>query len=410
MIARIAVLLAVAVALAACQRTSGSSTDETDETPEVSPDVPTVPGHPPPPGPLRPPSDALATELGARYKAITPGDGASPGPNDAVEVHYQGWRPNGEQFIDSHARGRPQTMVLSQTPPVWREAIQTMKVGQKSHLWIPAKLAYEGRPGTPADDILFYEVELLAVTAGPTVPEDVATPPADGPRTASGYPYRVLAEGDGDARPRSWDLVTVHYTGWSPQGVVFDSTVTHGEPRTSPRDRMPDWLSEAIGEMVVGDKRRVWFPGDALEGAPPQAAGGLVFDLELVAVERRPDPPAAPKDVAAPPAGAQKTDKGVHYRVLARGKGKRKPTLADTIVVHYTGWTTDGAMFDSSVTGGQPLEMPLANMIDGWKDALSRMVPGDRWRLWIPQELAYRGQPGAPAGMLVFDVELLDIR
>jgi len=78
--------------------------------------------------------------------------------------------------------------------------------------------------------------------------------------------------------------------------------------------------------------------------------------------------------------------------------------------VHYTGWTTDGKMFDSSVTSGRPLEMPLARVIDGWKEGLRLMVIGEKRRFWIPEALAYQGQPGAPAGTLVFDIELLDIK
>jgi peptidylprolyl isomerase len=77
--------------------------------------------------------------------------------------------------------------------------------------------------------------------------------------------------------------------------------------------------------------------------------------------------------------------------------------------VHYSGWTTDGKMFDSSVSRGQPARFRLDQVIPGWTEGLQLMVPGERRRLWIPQKLAYRGEPGKPAGMLVFDVELLQI-
>jgi peptidylprolyl isomerase len=77
--------------------------------------------------------------------------------------------------------------------------------------------------------------------------------------------------------------------------------------------------------------------------------------------------------------------------------------------VHYTGWTTDGKMFDSSVTRGQPATFPLDSVIPGWTDGLQVMTVGERTRFWIPDELAYKGKPGRPQGMLVFDVELLEI-
>jgi len=67
-------------------------------------------------------------------------------------------------------------------------------------------------------------------------------------------------------------------------------------------------------------------------------------------------------------------------------------------------------MFDSSVKRGTPSEFPLNQVIAGWTEGLQLMVEGESRRLWIPEALAYRGQPGRPAGMLVFDVELLEIK
>ena len=77
--------------------------------------------------------------------------------------------------------------------------------------------------------------------------------------------------------------------------------------------------------------------------------------------------------------------------------------------MHYTGWTTDGKMFDSSVKRGAPATFPLNAVIKGWTEGVQLMVVGEKRRLWIPEALAYKGAPTAPKGMLVFDVELLDI-
>ena len=85
------------------------------------------------------------------------------------------------------------------------------------------------------------------------------------------------------------------------------------------------------------------------------------------------------------------------------------PQPADRVVVHYTGWTTDGKMFDSSVTRGEPATFGVTDVIAGWTEALQRMVEGEKVRVWIPENLAYGGVPGKPAGMLVFDVELIRI-
>lgn len=119
-------------------------------------------------------------------------------------------------------------------------------------------------------------------------------------------------------------------------------------------------------------------------------------------------PIPAPEDVAAPPAGAQVTASGLAYTVLSPGEGPT-PAASDTVKVHYTGWTTDGKMFDSSVARGEPSTFPLGGVIAGWTEGLQLMPVGAKHRMWIPEQLAYRGQPGRPAGTLVFDVELLAI-
>ncbi len=118
----------------------------------------------------------------------------------------------------------------------------------------------------------------------------------------------------------------------------------------------------------------------------------------------------APSDVAAPPADAETTASGLASRVIIEGSGATHPAASDTVLVHYTGWTTDGTMFDSSVARGEPAEFPLSGVIAGWTEGLQLMVVGETRRLWIPEELAYGGRAGAPAGMLVFDVQLIAIR
>ena len=114
----------------------------------------------------------------------------------------------------------------------------------------------------------------------------------------------------------------------------------------------------------------------------------------------------APPDVAGPPADANRTPTGLASKVLTRGTGTRHPRPNSQVVVHYTGWTTDGKMFDSSVTRGEPATFPLDGVIAGWTEGVQLMVEGEKARFWIPEALAYKGQ-SAPYGMLVFDIELL---
>jgi FKBP-type peptidyl-prolyl cis-trans isomerase len=78
--------------------------------------------------------------------------------------------------------------------------------------------------------------------------------------------------------------------------------------------------------------------------------------------------------------------------------------------VHYSGWTTDGKMFDSSAASGEPASFALNEVIAGWTEGLQMMVEGEKRRFWIPESLAYKGRSGSPQGMLVFDVELIKIQ
>ncbi len=101
----------------------------------------------------------------------------------------------------------------------------------------------------------------------------------------------------------------------------------------------------------------------------------------------------APPDVAAPPATATKTASGLASRVIKPGTGKAHPAKSDMVTVHYTGWTTDGKMFDSSkIGGGMPATFPLDRVIGGWTEGVQLMVAGETRRLWIPEALAYKGR------------------
>ena len=238
-------------------------------------------------------------------------------------------------------------------------------------------------------------------------PPDVAAPPPDAVKGASGLVSKLLVQGKGDKPPGPQDMVTVHYTGWTTDGKMFDSSRTRGKPSSFPLDRVIKGWSEGVQLMVVGEKRRLWIPQDlAYRGQPGRPAGMLVFDIELL--EIAPNPTAAPPDVSGPPADARRTASGLAYRVLKAGTGTKHPSKNSQVTVHYTGWTTDGKMFDSSVQRGQPATFGLDEVIAGWTEGVQLMVEGERTRFWIPQRLAYQGKE--PSGMLVFDVELIAIR
>lgn len=242
-------------------------------------------------------------------------------------------------------------------------------------------------------------------------PDDVAAPPADAVVTDSGLASKVLQAGSGDEHPEGSDLVEVHYTGWTTDGNMFDSSVVRGEPIGLPLDGVIVGWTEGLQLMVVGEKRRFWIAEElAYQGRPDRPAGMLVFDVELLAIQKKPTPPPVPDDVAAPPQDAEITRTGLASKVLTAGTGTEHPKRSSEVTVHYSGWTTDGQLFDSSIMRGQPASFPLNRVIAGWTEGVQLMVVGEKRRFWIPEKLAYEGQDGAPKGMLIFDVELLAIK
>jgi FKBP-type peptidyl-prolyl cis-trans isomerase len=245
-------------------------------------------------------------------------------------------------------------------------------------------------------------------------PKDVNSVPSDAEATASGLASRVLTAGTGSESPAAADTVTVHYSGWTTDGNLFDSSVERGEPTSFPLNRVIKGWTEGLQLMVLGEKRRFWIPADLAYGENPgggRPGGLLVFDVELLGIEKAPEPPKVPEDVAATPASAEIRESGLASRRLSDGTGSTHPTKADTVTVHYSGWTTDGEMFDSSVMRGSPASFGLGQVIPGWTEGVQLMVEGEKRRFWIPAKLAYGENPqgGAPAGTLVFDVELIKI-
>ena len=107
------------------------------------------------------------------------------------------------------------------------------------------------------------------------------------------------------------------------------------------------------------------------------------------------------------------TPSGLQYEVLQEGHGQ-SPAPEDQVEVHYTGTLLDGTKFDSSVDRGVPATFGVTQVIPGWVEALQLMKEGDKWRLFIPSQLAYgpAGTPGGPIGpnqTLLFDVELIKV-
>ena len=107
------------------------------------------------------------------------------------------------------------------------------------------------------------------------------------------------------------------------------------------------------------------------------------------------------------------TETGLQYQVLTEGDGSRNPGSEDVVEVHYHGSLIDGTVFDSSVDRGDSIRFALNQVIPGWTEGLQLMNTGDKYRFFIPSDLAYgdRGTGSIPGGsVLIFDVELIKIK
>jgi FKBP-type peptidyl-prolyl cis-trans isomerase len=249
---------------------------------------------PPPRDVAEAPADAARTATGLVFRVLVKGQGTEhPGPHDKVSVTFTGWTPEGDVIDSSLPDGEPRTFSMDDLVKGLFEGLGAMVKGDKRRFWLPAALATSGRPRRrgPAGPSVF-DVELVDLVKMPEpmpVPDDVAAPPTDAKRTPSGLAYKILKRGKGKAHPTASSTVEVHYTGWTPDGQSFDSSVRRGKSLSFPLNGVIKGWTEGVQLMVVGDRARFWIPsalayGDA-PGRPGTPAGPLVFDIDLLTIK-----------------------------------------------------------------------------------------------------------------------------
>ena len=165
----------------------------------------------------------------------------------------------------------------------------------------------------------------------------------------------------------------------------------------------PDSLRQGIVDGLAGANPRV----------PPSEIQLAFNQMERHAAEKAEADARAFFDKNRLRPGVTVTASGLQYEVIKHGTGLVKPKATSTVKVHYEGTLLDGSVFDSSIKRGTPAEFSVSAVIRGWTEALQLMTVGDKWRLFIPANLAYgtngkgRIPPNSP---LVFEVELLEIK
>lgn len=372
-----------------------------------------------PPVPLKePPADAVKTPSGLIYKKLKANDaGAQPHRNDVVLINYTGWRQSsGETFFTNVGRDQPLPLNLALTAPGFTEGLQLMHKGETAMLWMPPAIGYKTPPVSTTPETLVYEVEIVDIQAAPPTPDDVAKPPASAESLPTGEKKLVIKPStEFKQKAGLYDTVAFDYTVWDADGKLLDSTEVQKRPMTAQPYKQSVGMGDMLSTMVAKERARFWVDAAKMQvesgKSLPVKTGTVCYEIEVQSITfATHKPPPAPPDVAKPPADAKKTDKGVFYKVLKPGGADpRHPLPTETVKVHYSGWTTDGRLFDSSELRGEPSSFGLSAVIAGWTDGLQVMTIGERARFWIPVELAYKNQPGKPKGMLVFEVELIDI-
>ena len=237
--------------------------------------------------------------------------------------------------------------------------------------------------------------------------------------TESGLQYKITEKGNGE-QPQFGDKVTVHYTGFLTDSAKtkFDSSLDRDQPFTFKLGKgqvIKGW-DEGIALLSVGDKATFTIPSNLAYGE--RGAGGvippnsdLIFEVELISFEK--PEPIVPFDVFAKDTII--TESGLKYIIVQEGEGVN-PYASQFVSVDYTGYLSDGTIFDSSIERGDPIAFPVGvgKVIKGWDEGIMLLNEGAKARLIIPSKLAY-GEQGAggiipPNATLIFDVELLEIK
>ncbi len=247
---------------------------------------------------------------------------------------------------------------------------------------------------------------LLVATAAfsQTAPDVLNAPPASAERLDDGLVTIKLKEGTGTITPSADSFVKMRYQIWRNDGKLLEN-VSGDKAGVMVLSRMiPGWRS-GVAKMLVGESRRTWIP-ENLGGGKIPAGTSLMIDTELVEIV---EGPRTPDDLKMAPADSQVSKSGLITKVLRPGTGTRSPTRRSRVKVHYSGWTTEGRLFDSSLLRGTPSEFPLTQVIAGWTEGLQQMKEGEIRRFWIPSRLAYANDASKPQGTLVFDIELISI-
>jgi len=362
--------------------------------------------------------ELIKTASGLKYKITKQGQGLFPKPGDRVWVHYYAKFEN-DSIYDTTAERGPLDVYLGQGQLIkgWEEGLQLVKPGGAILLVVPPELGYgnTNHDKIPANSTLIFEIALLQVNSGNNI-EPFNTEGKTLKKAKKKLQYYTIVEGEG-SNAKFGDNAFVHYTAFLPDGTIFDSSHKKGNPVQIIVGMQQVFAGWDMGLLLMkkGSKIKLIIPSKLAYGkngyksiVPPNT--NITLDLEMVDLI----PPKPVKKWDATGKNIIETASGLKYVIFEKGQGDLIQD-DDVVTVHYSGYFTNGKLFDSSVKTYKPIQFPIgANaVIDGWDEGLKLMRKGAKFQLLIPSSLAY-GSEGMkplipPHTDLIFDIEVLEV-
>jgi peptidylprolyl isomerase len=359
------------------------------------------------------------TSSGLRYKIVREGTGMAPRSGNRVWVHYEGYLANDSLFSSSLASGQgPLETYLGQGKLIkaWEEGLVLLKAGGIMEMIVPPGLGYgaEGSKLVPPNAWLRFEIALTQVDK---IDQIV-------PYETQGKKWQLLDKGvkiieiePGTGEKPKYDyLVYLDYSGFLPDSSIFSTSLTKTNPlklRMGNPNMMKGW-GIALKHVQKGGKYKLFFPYKVAYGR--RGVKNLVPSktdvvMDIVVHEVKAPPVIKPWETTG---DTIITLSGLSYVVVNPGDGDLIQKN-NAVTVHYSGFFTNGELFDSSIKYDEPIKFPVGKgaVIQGWDEGLQLMRKGAKFKLFIPYHLGY-GDQGSPPEIppysnLVFDVEVLEV-
>jgi peptidylprolyl isomerase len=362
--------------------------------------------------------DLSETASGLRYKIITQGAGDFPKPGDRVWVNYIATFEN-DSIYDSTTESGPLDVYLGHGQLIkgWEEGLQLVRPGGSIILVVPPALGYGSlaHNSIPANSTLIFEISLLQVNAGEVI-KPFSTENCKLQKGKKKLRYYTIHEGKGELAI-SGDNAYVNYTGYLPDGTIFDSSHKKGEPVriTVGINQVIEGWDMGLQLMKKEGKIKLIIPPELAygsEGNAPIIPPNTIITLDIELVDLVPPEPVEKWNISGKK--VIETPTGLKYVVFEQGVGELIEN-ENIVEVHYSGYFTNGELFDSSVKRFEPIRFPVGAgvVIDGWEEGLKLMRKAAKFQLMVPSYLGY-GTEGSPPIIpadtdLIFDIEVIEV-